>query len=92
IKIPWLRSWGGTICSHIEISLLSLSESTSEPDSRRTYTLQNYLNNDYKPRTHNLQWISGNQYLHKTADGNILRINADTGTSSVILSNATLVR
>uniref|UniRef100_A0A8C0BY01 Dipeptidyl peptidase 4 n=1 Tax=Buteo japonicus TaxID=224669 RepID=A0A8C0BY01_9AVES len=70
---------------------LFLSESTSEPDSRRTYTLQNYLNNDYKPRTHNLQWISGNQYLHKTADGNILRINADTGTSSVILTNTTLV-
>uniref|UniRef100_A0A663MU92 Dipeptidyl peptidase 4 n=1 Tax=Athene cunicularia TaxID=194338 RepID=A0A663MU92_ATHCN len=69
---------------------LFLSESTSEPDSRKTYTLQNYLNNDYKYRTHNLQWISGNQYLHKTADGNILRINADTGTSSVILANTTL--
>ncbi|NWY51800.1 DPP4 peptidase, partial [Chionis minor] len=65
-------------------------ESTPEPDSRKTYTLQNYLNNDYKYRTHNLQWISGNQYLHKTDDGNILRIDADTGTSSVILSNTTL--
>uniref|UniRef100_A0A8C8E898 Dipeptidyl peptidase 4 n=1 Tax=Otus sunia TaxID=257818 RepID=A0A8C8E898_9STRI len=39
---------------------------TSEPDSRRTYTLQNYLNNDYKYRTHNLQWISDllSLYVH----------------------------
>uniref|UniRef100_A0A8C0EZN3 Dipeptidyl peptidase 4 n=1 Tax=Bubo bubo TaxID=30461 RepID=A0A8C0EZN3_BUBBB len=69
---------------------LSNMSITSEPDSRRTYTLQNYLNNDYKYRTHNLQWISGNQYLHKTAGGDILRINAGTGTSSVILANTTL--
>ncbi|XP_010151835.1 PREDICTED: dipeptidyl peptidase 4, partial [Eurypyga helias] len=64
--------------------------STSATDSRRTYTLQNYLNNDYKYRTHNLQWISGNQYLHKTDNGDILRIEADTGKSSVILANTTL--
>uniref|UniRef100_A0A8C3JGT0 Dipeptidyl peptidase 4 n=1 Tax=Calidris pygmaea TaxID=425635 RepID=A0A8C3JGT0_9CHAR len=62
---------------------LFLSESTSEPDPRKTYTLQNYLNNDYKYKTYNLQWISGNQYLHKAADGNILRIDAETGTSSL---------
>ncbi|NXA20048.1 DPP4 peptidase, partial [Ibidorhyncha struthersii] len=69
---------------------LFLSESASEADSRRTYTLQNYLNNDYKYKTHNLQWISGNQYLHKTANGDVLRIDADTGTSLVILANTTL--
>ncbi|KFQ33494.1 Dipeptidyl peptidase 4, partial [Mesitornis unicolor] len=70
--------------------LLSLSESTSETDTRKTYTLQNYLNDDYKYKTHNLQWISGNQYLHKTDNGDILCIDADSGTSSVILANTTL--
>ncbi|NXV25960.1 DPP4 peptidase, partial [Rissa tridactyla] len=69
---------------------LFLSDSTSEPDPRRTYTLQNYLNNDYKYKTHNLQWISGNQYLHKTANGDVLRVDAATGTSSVVLANTTL--
>uniref|UniRef100_A0A8C3JJM0 Dipeptidyl peptidase 4 n=1 Tax=Calidris pygmaea TaxID=425635 RepID=A0A8C3JJM0_9CHAR len=43
---------------------LFLSESTSEPDPRKTYTLQNYLNNDYKYKTYNLQWISGNSFLY----------------------------
>ncbi|NXP82073.1 DPP4 peptidase, partial [Ramphastos sulfuratus] len=65
-------------------------ESTSEPDSRSTYTLQNYLNNDYNYRTYNLQWISGNQYLHKTADGDILRVSANSGTSSVVFAKTTL--
>ncbi|NWU11410.1 DPP4 peptidase, partial [Cephalopterus ornatus] len=69
---------------------LFLSEGPSKPDSRRTYTLQNYLNNDYSYKPHNLQWISGNQYLHETNNGNILLISADNGTSSVILANTTL--
>uniref|UniRef100_A0A8C4KLD7 Dipeptidyl peptidase 4 n=1 Tax=Dromaius novaehollandiae TaxID=8790 RepID=A0A8C4KLD7_DRONO len=38
-----------------------LSEST--PDSRKTYTLQNYLNGDYTYKTYDLQWISGNSFL-----------------------------
>uniref|UniRef100_A0A8D0KWA4 Dipeptidyl peptidase 4 n=1 Tax=Strix occidentalis caurina TaxID=311401 RepID=A0A8D0KWA4_STROC len=91
--LKWLLGILGVaaIVTVIAVPLALLTgKSTSEPDSRRTYTLQNYLNNDYKYRTHNLQWISGNQYLHKTAGGDILRINAGTGTSSVILANTTL--
>ncbi|POI33976.1 hypothetical protein CIB84_002272, partial [Bambusicola thoracicus] len=64
--------------------------STPESDSRRTYTLENYLNDDYVYKTHNLQWISGSQYLHETPDGNILRFDAETGTSSVVLLNTTI--
>ncbi|NWU79985.1 DPP4 peptidase, partial [Onychorhynchus coronatus] len=69
---------------------LFFSESPSKHDSRKTYTLQNYLNNDYSYKPHDLQWISGNQYLHETNNGNILLISADNGTSSVILANTTL--
>ncbi|NXU95366.1 DPP4 peptidase, partial [Xiphorhynchus elegans] len=69
---------------------LFFSESQSKSDSRRTYTLQDYLNNDYGYKTPSLQWISGNQYLHETNNGNILLISADNGTSSVILANTTL--
>ncbi|XP_054237206.1 dipeptidyl peptidase 4 [Indicator indicator] len=89
-KVVRLKSCSGTINNHVNISLLFLSEGTSEPDSRSTYTLQNYLNNDYNYRTYNLQWISGNQYLHKTADGDIVRVNANDGTSSVVLAKTIL--
>ncbi|NXA32846.1 DPP4 peptidase, partial [Eudromia elegans] len=64
--------------------------SESNPDSRRTYTLQNYLDGDYQYKTYNLQWISGNQYLHKTANGDFWRFDADSGTSSEVLSNTTV--
>ncbi|NXN08404.1 DPP4 peptidase, partial [Indicator maculatus] len=90
IVVVRLRSWSGTISNNVNTSLLFLSESTSEPDSRSTYTLQNYLNNDYNYRTYNLQWISGNQYLHKTADGDIVRVNANDGTFSVVLAKTIL--
>ncbi|XP_042677982.1 dipeptidyl peptidase 4 isoform X2 [Centrocercus urophasianus] len=73
----------------VPLALLT-GESTPESDSRRTYTLENYLNDDYVYKTHNLQWISGNQYLHETPNGNILRFDAETGTSSVVLLNTTL--
>ncbi|KAM6307128.1 dipeptidyl peptidase 4 [Aegotheles albertisi] len=91
--LKWLLGFLGVAVAVTVITVplvLLTGEDTSEPDSRRTYTLQNYLNNDYKYRTHNLQWISGNQYLHKTANGDILRVDAATGTSSVILANTTL--
>ncbi|NXE46567.1 DPP4 peptidase, partial [Casuarius casuarius] len=65
----------------------------STPDSRKTYTLQNYLNDDYTYKTYDLQWISGNQYLHETANGDIRLFDADSGTSeksSEVFSNTTL--
>ncbi|OXB77060.1 UNVERIFIED_CONTAM: hypothetical protein H355_007707, partial [Colinus virginianus] len=71
-------------------SVFFLPGSTPEFDSRRTYTLENYLNNDYVYKTHNLRWISGNQYLHETPNGNILRFDAETGTSSAVLLNTTI--
>uniref|UniRef100_A0A669Q914 Dipeptidyl peptidase 4 n=1 Tax=Phasianus colchicus TaxID=9054 RepID=A0A669Q914_PHACC len=73
----------------VPLALLT-GESTPDSDSRRTYTLENYLNNDYVYKTHNLQWISGNQYLHETPNGNILRFDAETGSSSVVLLNTTI--
>ncbi|GAB0191522.1 dipeptidyl peptidase 4 [Grus japonensis] len=91
--LKWLLGILGVavVVTVIAVSLALLTGTSSpESDSRRTYTLQNYLNDDYKYRTHNLQWISGNQYLHKTANGDILRFDVDTGTSSVILANTTL--
>ncbi|XP_052531441.1 dipeptidyl peptidase 4-like isoform X1 [Tympanuchus pallidicinctus] len=91
--LKWLLGLVGVavVITVIAVPLALLTgESTPESDSRRTYTLENYLNDDYVYKTHNLQWISGNQYLHETPNGNILRFDAETGTSSVVLLNTTL--
>uniref|UniRef100_A0A8B9IS65 Dipeptidyl peptidase 4 n=1 Tax=Amazona collaria TaxID=241587 RepID=A0A8B9IS65_9PSIT len=92
--LKWLLGILGfaVIVTAVAVPLALLTgKSTTDPDSRRTYTLQNYLNNDYNYRTYDLQWISGNQYLHKASNGDILLVNAEAGTSSVILANTTLL-
>lgn len=91
--LKWLLGLVGVavVITVIAVPLALLTgESIPESDSRSTYTLENYLNNDYVYKTHNLQWISGNQYLHETSNGNILRFDAETGTSSVVLLNTTI--
>ncbi|XP_027755746.1 dipeptidyl peptidase 4 isoform X1 [Empidonax traillii] len=90
--LKWLLVTVGVAVAVVAITVplvILTGKSPSKSDSRKTYTLQNYLNNDYSYKPHNLQWISGNQYLHET-NGNILLISADSGTSSVILANTTL--
>ncbi|XP_017691780.1 PREDICTED: dipeptidyl peptidase 4 isoform X1 [Lepidothrix coronata] len=91
--LKWLLVTVGVAVAVVAITVplvLLTGKSPSKPDSRKTYTLQNYLNNDYSYKPYDLQWISGNQYLHETNNGNILLISADNGTSSVILANTTL--
>ncbi|KAK1336930.1 hypothetical protein QTO34_002968 [Cnephaeus nilssonii] len=57
-------------------------------DSRRTYTLTDYLKNTIRMRNYNLRWISDHEYLYKQ-ENNILLFNADHGNSSTFLENST---
>ncbi|XP_060113213.1 dipeptidyl peptidase 4 [Heteronotia binoei] len=59
------------------------------PDSRRTFTLEDYLEENIQSKSYNLKWISGNQYLH-TRQSNVFLFNVDTGLISNILTNDTL--
>ncbi|NXL80260.1 DPP4 peptidase, partial [Leptocoma aspasia] len=88
--LKWLLGILGVavVVAVITVPLVLLTR--EETSSGKTYTLQNYLNNDYKYKTHNLEWISGNEYLHRADNGDILCISAENGTSSVILANTTL--
>uniref|UniRef100_A0A803W1T1 Dipeptidyl peptidase 4 n=1 Tax=Ficedula albicollis TaxID=59894 RepID=A0A803W1T1_FICAL len=88
--LKWLLGILGVAVLVVVITVPLVLLTRKETSSGKTYTLQNYLNNDYKYKTHNLEWISGNEYLHKTDNGDILLISADSGTSSVILANTTL--
>uniref|UniRef100_A0A4W3HM44 Fibroblast activation protein, alpha n=1 Tax=Callorhinchus milii TaxID=7868 RepID=A0A4W3HM44_CALMI len=61
----------------------------SQKDGRPKFTLDDCFNDIYKYKTHNVRWISENEYLHKNVDGNILLYNIDTDTVSTLLSNST---
>ncbi|XP_024059534.2 dipeptidyl peptidase 4 [Terrapene carolina triunguis] len=73
----------------IAVPVALLTKSTTS-DPRRRFTLQDYLDGDIRYKTYNLQWISGNQYLHKTADNDVVLGNAENQTISEVLKNSTL--
>ncbi|XP_044274070.1 dipeptidyl peptidase 4 isoform X3 [Varanus komodoensis] len=62
----------------------------STPDSRVTFTLQDYLSDKFQYETYSLQWVSENQYLH-TKGRNVFLINANDGTETKIIADGTLV-
>uniref|UniRef100_A0A4X1VMY6 Dipeptidyl peptidase 4 n=1 Tax=Sus scrofa TaxID=9823 RepID=A0A4X1VMY6_PIG len=57
-------------------------------DSRRTYTLTDYLKSTFRVKFYTLQWISDHEYLYKQ-ENNILLFNAEYGNSSIFLENST---
>uniref|UniRef100_A0A7M4FPW5 Dipeptidyl peptidase 4 n=1 Tax=Crocodylus porosus TaxID=8502 RepID=A0A7M4FPW5_CROPO len=71
------------------LNLKRLSLGTS--DTRRTFTLEDYLSDGYNYKRYNLQWISGNEYVHKTVDGSLQIISADNGAVLKTLKNTTIV-
>ncbi|KAF7248082.1 Dipeptidyl peptidase 4 [Varanus komodoensis] len=65
------------------------NEAKGTPDSRVTFTLQDYLSDKFQYETYSLQWVSENQYLH-TKGRNVFLINANDGTETKIIADGTL--
>ncbi|XP_066544043.1 dipeptidyl peptidase 4 [Amia ocellicauda] len=61
-------------------------------NSGKTFTFEDYFNYTIRYKSYNLQWISENEYLHKTSEGNIMRYNVDNNVSSLFLSNDTFAK
>ncbi|XP_018412198.1 PREDICTED: dipeptidyl peptidase 4-like [Nanorana parkeri] len=73
----------------VPVALLVTKEE-KQPDSRRTYTLDDYFGDRLRTRSYSLRWISDNEYLHRSRENNILIFNVDTGGSTAIISNTTI--
>ncbi|KAL4688356.1 hypothetical protein H8959_004608 [Pygathrix nigripes] len=56
----------------------------------RALTLKDILNGTFSYKTFFPNWISGQEYLHQSADNNIVLYNIETGQSYTILSNRTM--
>ncbi|XP_019582853.1 dipeptidyl peptidase 4 isoform X4 [Rhinolophus sinicus] len=63
-------------------------DNDSTADSRRTYTLTDYLKSTFRTKAYNLRWVSDHEYLYKQ-ENNILLFNAEYGNSSIFLENST---
>ncbi|XP_027721771.1 prolyl endopeptidase FAP isoform X4 [Vombatus ursinus] len=58
--------------------------------STRALTLKDVLNGTFHYKTFFPNWISGHEYLRKSADDNIILCDIETGETSIILSNSTM--
>ncbi|XP_015264090.1 PREDICTED: dipeptidyl peptidase 4 [Gekko japonicus] len=72
----------------VPVALLT-KQNNPTSDSRKTFTLEDYLEDSFQYKSYNLKWISGNQYLY-VRQSNVFLVNVDNGNISEILTNDTL--
>lgn len=73
----------------VPVALLAFKEE-KEPDHRRTYTLDDYFGDQLRYKSYGLQWLSDNEYLHRTRDYNVIVYNVETEQTTILLSNTTI--
>ncbi|XP_029790346.1 dipeptidyl peptidase 4 isoform X3 [Suricata suricatta] len=93
MKTPWKVLLGllglAALVTIITVPAVLLSRGNdAAADSRRTYTLTDYLKNTFRMKFYSLRWVSDHEYLYKQ-DNNILLFNAEYGNSSVFFDNST---
>ncbi|XP_054827355.1 prolyl endopeptidase FAP [Eublepharis macularius] len=62
----------------------------NQEDDLHSLTLEEYLNGDYQYKTYSPYWVSGNEYLHQTAEDDVILYNVESGQSVTLLTNSTL--
>uniref|UniRef100_A0A8D1RJN8 Dipeptidyl peptidase 4 n=1 Tax=Sus scrofa TaxID=9823 RepID=A0A8D1RJN8_PIG len=94
LQTPWKVLLGllgiAALVTVITVPVVLLNKGTDDAaaDSRRTYTLTDYLKSTFRVKFYTLQWISDHEYLYKQ-ENNILLFNAEYGNSSIFLENST---
>uniref|UniRef100_A0A674F667 Fibroblast activation protein, alpha n=1 Tax=Salmo trutta TaxID=8032 RepID=A0A674F667_SALTR len=74
---------------HLSLIQVHFHVSGEDAGSNRPFTLADYFNDTIRYKIYNLRWISDNEYLHKTRQGNIMLHNAETGDFFEYISNNT---
>ncbi|KAL6071221.1 hypothetical protein STEG23_038332, partial [Scotinomys teguina] len=89
---PWKVLLGllgvAVLVTVITVPLVLLNKDNAAADSRRTYSLADYLKNTFRTKSYTLRWVSDHEYLYKQ-ENNILLFNAEHGNSSIFLENST---
>ncbi|XP_069878065.1 dipeptidyl peptidase 4 isoform X2 [Dipodomys merriami] len=92
MKTPWKVLLGvlgaAALVTVITVPVVLLNKDDAAADSRRTYSLSDYLKNTLRVKSYSLRWISDHEYLYKQ-ENNILLFNAESGNSSIFLANST---
>uniref|UniRef100_A0A8D0ED52 Dipeptidylpeptidase IV N-terminal domain-containing protein n=1 Tax=Salvator merianae TaxID=96440 RepID=A0A8D0ED52_SALMN len=70
--------------------LFSISAVQHKRANYSPLTLEEYLDGDFNYKTFSPYWVSGNEYLHQSAEDNIILYNVEFGQSYTLLANSTL--
>ncbi|XP_067137376.1 inactive dipeptidyl peptidase 10-like isoform X2 [Centruroides vittatus] len=93
------RNWRGiciallviaTICTLIITAVILLTPGEEEPRVKNPkFNLEEVLTGDSIPRRFNGSWISDKEVLFQDGDGFLVLYNADTDTTTILMSNVT---
>ncbi|XP_056145576.1 dipeptidyl peptidase 4 [Lampris incognitus] len=83
--------WGVVVGAAVLITLITIPVAVylnrADAGGKRSYTLADYFNDTIRWRSYSLRWISDNEYLHKTRQGNVILYNVGTNEETLMLSS-----
>ncbi|OWK56159.1 Dipeptidyl peptidase 4 [Lonchura striata] len=83
------KSKSGEAGSVDKIFVLCLVVNTD--DGSRALTLEDYLNGNFQYKTFFPYWVSDNEYLHQSAEDDIILYNVEIDYATTIMTNSTMV-
>uniref|UniRef100_A0A8D0HNW1 Fibroblast activation protein alpha n=1 Tax=Sphenodon punctatus TaxID=8508 RepID=A0A8D0HNW1_SPHPU len=85
--------FGVVVClllSLLVICIISIpSRVQNSEDSPRSLTLEDYLNGEFQYKTFSPYWVSGKEYLHQSAESNVILYDVEADWSVTLLTNTT---
>ncbi|XP_053327008.1 prolyl endopeptidase FAP [Spea bombifrons] len=75
-----------TVLTLLVVSIYFLT-SRNKSDGFKEFSFEDTFSSDFNYKIYHHQWISENEYLHKSTERNVILHNVETGDSSIILKN-----
>ncbi|XP_041927352.1 dipeptidyl peptidase 4 [Alosa sapidissima] len=79
----------GVVALIMLISIPTAIHLNRQGKAKRTFTFADYFNDTIRYKKYGVYWVSDNEYLHKSKEGNIYIHNVETKEVSPFLSNTT---
>uniref|UniRef100_H0Z908 Fibroblast activation protein alpha n=2 Tax=Taeniopygia guttata TaxID=59729 RepID=H0Z908_TAEGU len=86
--------FGVVICLFLSLLLMCIillpSKVVNTDDGPRALTLEDYLNGNFQYKTFFPYWVSDNEYLHQSAEDDIILYNVEIDYATTIMTNSTM--
>ncbi|XP_057883488.1 prolyl endopeptidase FAP isoform X2 [Melospiza georgiana] len=86
--------FGVVICLLLSLLLMCIvllpSRVVNTDDGPRALTLEDYLNGNFQYKTFFPYWVSDNEYLHQSAEDDIVLYNVEINYATTIMTNSTM--